>query len=313
MSKNNSPGAKLRALLATGEQLLLPGVADPLTARILQGMGFKGLQVGGWVTGASVATPEPLLTMTEQVEIARKVAEAVDIPVRGDAHTGFGEPIHIMRTVQMFEDAGLAGVHIEDQVFPKRASYHRGLEHVCDLDEFQRRLEFALKARRDDNFMIVARTDAGNAYNGSWKEAARRARAVKAMGIDILLPHTRTKDEIEKFRQEYPDNDLVLECSSFYNGLTPEQYRAYGYQLISYPLATVITQMAATIELYRGLQKTGVLTMDPAWAKEVRTAIETAQGMEDFWAIEDATVEAESKHEGRHIAGYEGIEQKKEG
>ena len=245
--------------------------------------------------------------MTEQVAIARRVARAVDIPVRADIHTGFGEPIHVMRTVREFEEAGVAAVHLEDQVFPKRASYHRGLEHVCELDEFLRRLEWALKARTDDNFMIVARTDAGNAYNGSWKEAARRARAVRAMGIEVLMPHTRTKQEIEEFRQEFPDDDMVLSSSAYFNGITPEEFRAYGFQMISYPLATVIAQQAATMKLYCELLETGVAPMEPEWAKEVREAIEDAQGMEEFWEVERQTVESHTTdYTGRTIAGYEG-------
>jgi len=311
VTTSSSPGKMLRDTIASGETLILPGCADPLTGRILQRMGFKALNIGGWMSGATTITPEPLLTLTEQVDIARRVARAVDIPVRADMHTGFGEPIHVMRAVKEFEDAGCAGVHLEDQVFPKRASYHRGLEHVCDLDEFLRRLEFALKARSDDNFMIMARTDAGNAYGGSWKEAARRARAVKSLGIEVLLPHTRTKEEIEAFRQEYPDNDLVLSGTAYYNHLTPEQFRAYGFQMISYPLAPVITQMAATIELFRGIQQTGIAKMDPEWAREVREEIEAAQGLPEFWEIEKQTVEAAtSDYKGRHIAGYEGYDQK---
>jgi methylisocitrate lyase len=270
-------------------------------------MGFPALSVGGWMSGASMVTPEPLLTMTEQLATARRVARAVDIPVRADLGTGFGEPVHVMRAVREFEAAGVAAVHLEDQLFPKRASYHRGLEHVCELDEFLRRLEWALKARTDDNFMIIARTDAGNAYNGSWKEAARRARAVRAMGIEVLMPHTRTKQEIEEFRQEFPDEDMVLSSSAYFNGITPEEFRAYGFQMISYPLATVIVQQAATMKLYRELLETGVAPMEPGWAKEVREAIEDAQGMEEFWEVEHQTVESHTTdHTGRTIAGYEG-------
>jgi methylisocitrate lyase len=289
---------------------MLPGCADPLSARIFERLGFEALSVGGWISGASMITPEPLLTMSEQLDVARRVVKAVDIPVRADIGTGFGEPVHVMRTVREFEEAGVAAVHLEDQLYPKRASYHRGIEHVCDLDEFQRRLEFALRARSDDDFMIIARTDAGNAHNGSWKEAARRARAVKAMGIEVLLPHTRTRQEIEEFRQEFPDDDLILSSSAYFNGITPDEFRAYGFQMISYPLAPVIVQQAATVKLFRELRETGVLPMDPEWAKEIRELIEDLQGMEGFWEIEKQTVEAHTTdHAGRTIAGYEGQDQ----
>ncbi len=298
----------MRELFATGETIVMPGCVDPLTARIFQRMGFKSLSVGGWMTGAQLAVPEPLLTLTEQVETAGQVARAVDLPIRADAHTGFGEPVHVMRTVELFEAAGVGAIHIEDQLFPKRASYHRGLEHVCELDEYKLRLEFALKARKDKDFMIMARTDAGNAHNGSWKEAARRARAAKELGIEAVLPHTRTPDEMEKFRQEYPDNDLILETSAYFNSWTPEEIRKkYGFQVISYPLAPIIAAQAGVIALFRGQQKTGVAKMDPDWAREVRVEIEAAQRMTEFWEIEEQTVEAAQRdHEGRHILGYEG-------
>ena len=127
--------------------------------------------------------------MTEQVDVAGRVARAVEIPVMTDVGAGYGDPIHVMRAVKEFERAGVAAIHIEDQVFPKRASYHRGLEHIIDLDEFLCKMEFALKAREDDDFVIIARTDAGNAVNGSWKEAARRTRALKELGGRCCSPH----------------------------------------------------------------------------------------------------------------------------
>jgi 2-methylisocitrate lyase-like PEP mutase family enzyme len=280
--------------------------------RILQRMGFKALSVAGWMTAAHLVTPEPVMTMTEQVEVARRVASAVDIPVRSDAGTGFGDPIHVMRTVQEFERAGIAGIHIEDQIFPKRASYHRGLEHVVELDEFLRRLEFALKARRDKDFMIFARTDAGNAVNGSWKEAARRARAVKALGVDGLVAMTRNKESIERFRQEYPDNDLLLSTSTYFNGLHPTELRRYGFQLISYPLATIVTSVAGVLKLWRGVKETGIAAMDPELAREAREEIEAAIGLPEFWEIEKETVEAMHKdYTGRTNPGYESSDQRK--
>ena len=307
-----SPGRKLRDLIATGETILVPGAHDPLMGRILQRMGFKALSVAGWMTAAHLVTPEPLMTMSEQVEVARRVARAVDIPVRGDAGTGFGDPIHVMRTVQEFERAGTAGIHIEDQVFPKRASYHRGLEHVVALDEFLRRLEFALKARRDKDFLIFARTDAGNAMNGSWKEAARRARAVKALGVDGLVPMTRNKESVERFRQEYPDNDLLLSGNTYFNGLHPTELRRYGFQIINYPLVTIVASVAGVIKMWRGVKETGIAALDSSWASEVRGEIEAAIGLPELWEIEKETVEAMHKdYTGRTNPGYEGYDQKK--
>lgn len=312
MDTRISAGRKLRDLIATGETILVPGAHDPLLGRILQRMGFKFIAVAGWMTGAHLVTPEPVMTLTEQVEVARKVAKAVDIPVLSDAGTGYGDPIHVMRAVSEFEGAGIAAIHIEDQVFPKRASYHRGLEHVIDLDEFLRRMEYALKARRDRDFVIFARTDAGNAVGGSWKEAAKRARALKALGVDGLLPMTRTKESIERFRNEFPDNDLLLLTTTYFNGLHPDELRKYGFQIICYPLATIITSVAGVIELWRGVQRTGIARMDTDWALKVREEIEAAIGLPEFWQVEKETVEAMHKdYTGRAHPGYESYDQKR--
>lgn len=307
-----SPGKKARNLIATGETILIPGAHDPLMGRILQRMGFKFLIVAGWMTAGHLVTPESVMTMTEQVEVARRVANAVDVPILSDAGTGYGDPIHVMRAVQEFERAGVAAIHIEDQVFPKRASYHRGLEHVVELDEFLRRLEYALKARRDKDFMIFARTDAGNATGGSWKEAARRARAVKALGVDGLLPMTRNKDSIERFRQEYPDNDLTLLVTTYFNGLHPTELRKYGFQLIAYPIVTIVSSIAEVRKIWRLVKETGIATMDSERAREVREEIEAAIGLPEFWEIEKETVEAMHKdYTGRTNPGYESYDQKK--
>ncbi len=310
MADRTSPGQKLRDLIATGETILMPGAHDPLTGRIVQRLGFKACICAGWMTGAHLATPEPVMTMTEQVDAAGRVARAVDIPVKSDAGAGYGDPIHVIRSVQAFEAAGIAAIQFEDQVFPKRASYHRGLEHVTGLDEFLRKIEFAMKAREDA--LIVARTDAGNAVGGSWKEAARRVRALKELGVDAVLPMCRTKDSMEKFRQEYPDDDVVMEGPAYFNGMPPDEMRRYGFQLISFPLATIVSGTARVIEMLKGILETGVAEYDPEEARAVREEVENAIGLPEFWEIEKETVEAANRDwGGRHIAGHEGYDQKR--
>lgn len=315
MSDKVSPARKLRELIASKETILVPGAHDPLMGRIVQRLGFKACSCAGWMTGAHIVTPEPIMTMTEQLEAARRVAQAVDIPVLSDAGTGYGEPVHVMRSVREFHRAGIARIHIEDQFFPKRASYHRGLEHVVDYDEFMRRIEFALKARENEgaDILIAGRTDAGNAVNGSWKEAARRARGLKELGVDAIHPMTRTKESMEKFRQEFPDDDVLLSTTTYFNGMHPEEIRKYGFQMISYPLATIISSVAGVIDLWKGVRETGIATYDREKAKAVREEIENAIGLPELWEIEKQTVEYDHRHlEGRQVAGYEGFDQKKE-
>lgn len=313
MAINQSPASKLKTLINSGETILIPGAHDPLMGRILERMGFKCCQCAGWMTGAHLVTPEPVMTMTEQIEAARKVADQVDIPVISDAGTGYGEPVHIMRTVREFHNAGIARINIEDQFFPKRASYHRGIEHVVDFDDFMRRIEFALKSREKygADILISGRTDAGNAVNGSWKEAGRRAKALKELGVDSIQPMTRTKESMEQFREEFPDDDVTLSTTTYFNGLPIKEIESYGFQMISYPLATILASVSGVIELWQGVKETGVASFDTEKARQVREEIEDAIGLPDMWEIERQTVEYDNKHlKGRQVAGYEGYDQK---
>src|ERR1700730_5368630 len=126
----------LRKLLTEETFIHMPVAYDALGGRLIQQTGFKAAYVGGFVTGGSRATSEPLLTLDEQVRVASDVSRAVGIPVLADAGAGFGEPLHTMRAVREFIHAGIAGVHIEDQLFPKRAHYHKYVAHVIPRKEF---------------------------------------------------------------------------------------------------------------------------------------------------------------------------------
>src|SRR5262245_42743583 len=125
----------LRERIQRGETIAAPGAYDRLSARVVQALGFTAVYTGGYMTGAHTSISELLLTLTEQVDVAQKVARAVDLPVLTDAGAGYGDPLHVMRCVREFEAAGIAGIHIEDQVYPKRASYHRGLEHIVPMQD----------------------------------------------------------------------------------------------------------------------------------------------------------------------------------
>src|ERR1700758_4444365 len=147
----------LRGLIAEEAFLHLPVAYDALGGRLIEKTGFKAAYVGGFVTGGSRCTSEPLLTLDEQVRVAGDVAKAVGIPVIADAGAGFGEPLHTMRTVREFIHAGIAGVHIEDQLFPKRAHYHKYQVHSITTPEFVTKVRFACRARdeTDPDFVII--------------------------------------------------------------------------------------------------------------------------------------------------------------
>lgn len=297
---------QLRNMLASGKTVVAPGTHDPLTGRLVQRMGFDACYVGGWMTGAHLTTTEPLTTLTEQVQVAQNVARAVDIPVICDANAGFGDPIQVMRTVREFEEAGITAIHIEDQLYPKRVSYHRGLEHVTPREEFLTKIQYALDARRSPDFLIIGRTDAGTAVNGSWEEAVSRIKALENLGVDIVMPMTRTEEEMRILQKLYPDPKLPMLTTAYFNGPTVEQIRALGFQLIIYPLATIVASSEAIISLYKGLQETGICNFDAQLAIDVREEIKDAIGMTEYYRIEDVTTEKDSKHNSSGSLGLEG-------
>ena len=149
-------------MVDAGEFLELPAVCDPLTARIAENAGFRTLYNGGFVSGSFSAVSEPLMTMSEQIAIAANIARTVNVPLVMDAGAGWGEPLHTMRTVRECIRNGVAGVHIEDQLFPKRAHYHTYVAHNIPRREFRDKIKLACEQRdrSDPDFVIIARSDA---------------------------------------------------------------------------------------------------------------------------------------------------------
>jgi 2-methylisocitrate lyase-like PEP mutase family enzyme len=189
---------KLRKLLRQKTFLHMPSVYDPLGARLVQSLGFEAAYVGGYVTGGSKAVTEPLLTMTEQVDLAGEVAASVDIPIIADAGAAFGEPLHAMRTVREFIRVGVAGVHIEDQLYPKRAHYHKYVVHGIAVEEFVEKIRYSLKQRdeSDKDFVVIARTDTCRALG--LEEASMRLNRAADVGADLGLLFPRNPKEAEQ-------------------------------------------------------------------------------------------------------------------
>lgn len=190
--------AALRGLLRARRFLHMPSVYDGLGGRLVEGLGFPAAYVGGYVTGASRAVTEPLLTMDEQVATARAVAQEIDIPVIADAGAGFGEPLHTMRTVREFIRHGIAGIHLEDQLYPKRAHYHKYVAHAVPKEEFVAKIRFACEERDrlDRDFVVIARTDTCRFFG--LDEAVDRVNAAAEVGADLGLLFPRSPAEAEE-------------------------------------------------------------------------------------------------------------------
>lgn len=208
MTATASPGARLRARLATGRLLVLPGAANALAARVVEDCGFDAV----YVTGAGVAntflgSPDlGLLTVTELVAHVDAMAQAVELPLVVDGDTGFGGPLNVARTVRALERAGAAAVQLEDQTFPKRCGHFAGTE-VVPVGEMVDKLHAALDAR-DGDLVVVARTDARAPLG--LDEACDRANAYREAGADVLFVEApRTEAEVEEVARRVPGPLLV--------------------------------------------------------------------------------------------------------
>jgi methylisocitrate lyase len=190
--------AKLRALLRSKTFLHMPSVYDAIGGRLVQSIGYEAAYIGGYVTGGSTAVTEPLLTMTEQVRLAGDIAQSITIPLVADAGAGFGEPLHTMRTVREFIRNGIAGIHIEDQLYPKRAHYHKYVVHGIPVEDFVEKIKFSCKQRdeTDRDFVIIARTDTCRALG--LEEASMRINRAADVGADLGLLFPRNPQEAEQ-------------------------------------------------------------------------------------------------------------------
>ena len=291
--------SRLRTRLERGETVVAPGAYDPLSARVVQALGFPAVYTGGYMTGAHTSITEPLLTLTEQVEVAQKVARAVDLPVLADAGAGYGDPLHVMRCVREFEASGIAGIHIEDQVYPKRASYHKGLEHIIPLEEFVERMTYALQARRDPDFLIIGRTDAFSAVEGSRDELVRRGVTLKDLGVDAVMPRgVRAREDLAFFRKEVPGVPLLVIAGA--DDISVQEYADLGYQIIIYATTPAVVAASALLDTYQHLKDTGLLNIDARRVAELRRRVEDLISLPEYYEVEAATTEKGSAAPSEH-------------
>jgi methylisocitrate lyase len=255
---------RLRELIAR-ETVVMPGAFNALTAKQIERMGFKAVYVSGAGVAAARGLPDiGLLSMTEVLSDTALIAEAVDLPALADVDTGFGPPLAVMRTVRAFERAGLAGIQIEDQENPKKCGHLPG-KRVVTIPEMVRKIGAAVEARRDPNFLIVARTDA-YAVEGL-EAAAHRARRYVEAGADAIFPEAlASSDEFRSFAHNLSTEGikvpLIANMTEF--GKTPylpaHEFEDLGYRIILFPvtLLRVATKAVETMlaELKtRGSQK----------------------------------------------------------
>jgi 2,3-dimethylmalate lyase len=289
-----SPRARLRELLAAPEPVVAPGAYDALSARLVEQAGFGVVYMTGFGTTASlIGRPDVgLLSGTEMADNARRIAAAVDVPVIADADTGYGNALNVVRTVREYEQAGVAGLHLEDQVHPKKCGHMSG-KAVIDTAEMVGKIEAAAAARRDPDLLLIARTDAA-AVEGL-DAAIARARRYRDAGADVLFVEAPTsEDDIARVAGELAGvAPLVFNWAE--GGRTPPiplaRIAELGFSLVLFPIGTLLAATAGIRALLETLRADGT----PAAAMP---GLPTFAGFTDLIGLPEVT-ELEARFAGR--------------
>lgn len=248
---------RLRKILASGKIQQFPGAFNPLSARLIEEKGFPGVYISGAVLANDLGLPDiGLTTLTEVATRAGQIARMTELPSIVDADTGFGEPMNVARTVQELENAGLAGCHIEDQVNPKRCGHLDG-KGVVDLDTALRRIHAAADARRDSDFLIMARTDI-RAADGL-DAAIDRARALVDAGADAIFPEAMADLDEFKAIRDAVDVPVLANMTEFGKSrlFSIDELESAGINLVIYPVTLLRSAMGEVERTLDVLRKNG--------------------------------------------------------
>jgi 2,3-dimethylmalate lyase len=251
----------LKELLAAEEILVMPGAYDCLSARIIEMVGFKAVQCSGYGFAASLlGQPDVgLLTFEEVLVHTKNIVNAVSVPVMADGDTGYGNAVNVIRTVREFEQAGAAGINLEDQVWPKRCGHMSGKE-VIPLEEMVKKIEAAAWARRDKDFIINARTDARAVYGP--EEAIRRAEAYWQAGADLIfLEAPQSLGELKLYADRLAGKGIRISANMLDGGRTPlvsfKELEQMGYSRCSVPVMTIYAAARGLMDALKQLYSDG--------------------------------------------------------
>ncbi len=261
----STPAAKraaLRERLSSGQLVRMPGAFNPLSARLIEEKGFEGVYISGAVLSADLGLPDiGLTTLTEVSQRAGQIARVTDLPALVDADTGFGEPMNVARTVQIMEDAGVAGIHIEDQVNPKRCGHLDGKE-VVDETTALKRIRAAVAARRDPDFLIMARTDIRGIEG--LQAAKDRAKALVDAGADAIFPEAMASLEEFAAIREAVSVPILANMTEFGKSdlFTTQQLADVGVDIVIFPVSLLRLAMGAAERGLDTLLAEGSLTSE---------------------------------------------------
>ena len=285
--------AAFRELMRNPGIMHAPIAYDPLTARIAEQAGFQCLGHRRLRAGASACCPEPLLSLEEVAMLTRRIAAAVNIPLMIDAGAGYGIATHVIRTVQELQRAGAAAIHIEDQVYPKRIHYHKGVEHVISAEEMCEKIRYAVRARRDPDFVIAARTDAMR--TDGFAEGVRRSNLYAEAGADMVMIFPNTVEEARQAPREIRSPLIYVNSEGNRLGrpiLSIQELEDAGYKMANDAISAIAVTYRSVKELFVKLKQTGSTGLDPQLARTIRKDIEDTMGLDEYYRIEQETVES---------------------
>ena len=284
----------LKKLLNRKQLLVAPGCFDGLSARLVQEAGFEAAYLSGGAIARSMGIPDiGLVTMSESIERAAQIVSAIQIPVIADADTGYGNAVNLVRSVREFERIGVAAIHIEDQITPKRCGHLDGKE-VISRAEMEMKLKAALDTRTDPDFCIIARTDARGVHG--LEDAIGRAQAFAKLGVDaIFVEAPQSESELAEIPKRLPDVPLLVNV--FKGGKTPmlpmERLQQMGYRIAIYPSETQRAAIHAMRSVLTTLKREGTTESIDASLTTFKER-DKVVGLDDWQKIEHTYLAAET-------------------
>ena len=263
-----------------------PVCLEPLWARMIEDLGYGAAYLSGGGLGYSRAISEALLTIDEVATVARQIVTRSSVPLIVDGGIGFGDAVHMARTIWEIEATGAAAIEIEDQVAPKRVSHHRGVEHLVPTEEMVAKIEVAVEARTDPDFLVIART--GAVRNESFDAAIERCEAYHRAGADLLMLFPSTEDE---WRAAPERLDAPLAAMTMFGGRSRDEWADLGWALVIDPFSGQVAAFEAARVAYRQVMRDGTLGRSRSDLFGVYEELAGIAGLEDLYDIERATTE----------------------
>lgn len=266
--------------------LMVPLCLDALTARLLHELGFPGGYVSGGALGFNHAVSEALLTLSELVDTTRHITARSALPIIVDGGVGFGDAVHVARTIWEVEASAAVAIEIEDQVAPKRVSHHRGIEHLVSCHEMVAKIEQAVSARQDSQFLIIART--GSIKNESFEQAVDRANAYVDAGADVIMLMPQQQ---EQWLQAARSIAAPLATIASLDSRTAQEWQELGCSLVIDPFTAQAAYLDLLRKIYGSFVETGSTGTDRKEIAASYLELQHYAGLDELYRIEDRTTE----------------------